>query len=81
MSVSRMEENLNNQLEEQLDDISDRIELKGGKYSLRELQTLITEKTKMAARSTDQYVHDNPWQTVGIAAAAGLLLGYLFSRK
>jgi len=29
------------------------------------------EKSKAAARATDQLVHDNPWQSVGIAAAVG----------
>jgi len=26
-------------------------------------------------RSTDRYVHDNPWTVLGIAAAAGFLIG------
>src|SRR5689334_10196276 len=33
--------------------------------------------TRAAARSTDRYVRDNPWQTIGIAAAAGVLIGVL----
>ena len=32
----------------------------------------IAEKAKAAARATDDYVHDNPWQAIGIAAAIGL---------
>jgi ElaB/YqjD/DUF883 family membrane-anchored ribosome-binding protein len=38
-----------------------------------------------AAEVTDRYVHSNPWQAVGIvaaaAAAAGLLAGILISRR
>jgi ElaB/YqjD/DUF883 family membrane-anchored ribosome-binding protein len=32
-------------------------------------------KSKEAAAVTDQYVRDNPWNTVGIAAGVGVLLG------
>lgn len=34
-----------------------------------------------AAQDADSYVRDNPWVAVGIAAAAGLLLGGLLSRR
>ena len=36
---------------------------------------------RQAARVTDTYVHDNPWRAIGIGALAGLLLGYLASRR
>jgi len=39
------------------------------------------EHAKAAARATDDYVHDHPWQAVGIAALAGLALGMLISRR
>lgn len=38
-------------------------------------------KAKAAARATDDYVHDNPWQAAGIAAVAGVVLGLLISRR
>lgn len=38
------------------------------------------EKTRQAANATDEYVHDNPWRAVGIAAGVGLLVGMLISR-
>ena len=34
-----------------------------------------------AARATDDYVHANPWRSVGIAAGAGLVIGMLISRR
>ena len=37
--------------------------------------------TPQAAKATDEYVHDNPWQAVGIAAVAGVVLGLLISRR
>jgi ElaB/YqjD/DUF883 family membrane-anchored ribosome-binding protein len=30
---------------------------------------------------TDEYVHANPWKALGIAAAAGVLVGILMSRR
>jgi ElaB/YqjD/DUF883 family membrane-anchored ribosome-binding protein len=36
---------------------------------------------KDAARTTDEYVHEHPWGAVGVAAAAGLLLGVLIARR
>lgn len=36
---------------------------------------------RAAAQDADSYVRSNPWLAVGIAAAAGLLLGGLLSRK
>lgn len=40
----------------------------------------VLEKGKQAATATDEYVHDNPWQAVGIAAGVGMLIGMLISR-
>ena len=39
------------------------------------------EQTRVAAKATDDYVHENPWTAVGIAAAVGVVLGVLMSRK
>ena len=47
---------------------------------LGEAQEAMLEKTKQAARATDEYVHENPWRAVGIAAGAGLIVGMLISR-
>ena len=37
-------------------------------------------KAKQAAKVTDEYVHENPWRAVGIAAGVGLVVGMLISR-
>lgn len=47
---------------------------------LGEAQEAMLEKTKQAARATDEYVHENPWRAVGIAAGVGLVVGMLISR-
>lgn len=55
--------------------------LRAAKARLADAQTALVEKTKIAAKATDDYVHENPWKAVGIAAVAGLLLGALISRR
>ena len=50
-------------------------------YLTDEEERALLEKTKQAARATDDYVHDNPWQAVGVAAAIGLALGVLIGRR
>lgn len=47
---------------------------------LLEAERAVVERTKVAAKATDEYVHENPWQAVGIAAAAGVLVGMLIGR-
>ena len=51
------------------------------KVKLTDAERVLLDKTKDAAKATDEYVRDNPWQAVGIAAAAGLVLGVLISRR
>ncbi len=55
--------------------------LASAKVKLTEAERVLLEKTKQAAKVTDEYVHENPWQAVGIAAMAGLVLGILISRR
>jgi ElaB/YqjD/DUF883 family membrane-anchored ribosome-binding protein len=39
------------------------------------------ERARLAAAATDDYVHDNPWSSIGAAAAVGLLIGVLLGRR
>jgi len=55
--------------------------LQAAKVRLEDAQAIAVEKTKAAARATDDYVHDNPWQAIGAAAVVGLILGALISRR
>jgi ElaB/YqjD/DUF883 family membrane-anchored ribosome-binding protein len=48
---------------------------------LAEAQATVVEKVKVAAKTTDDYVHDNPWNAVGVATAIGLAIGVLISRR
>jgi ElaB/YqjD/DUF883 family membrane-anchored ribosome-binding protein len=55
--------------------------LDSAKVKLELLGEEAADQARAAARATDDYVHDNPWQAVGIAALAGLVLGILISRR
>jgi ElaB/YqjD/DUF883 family membrane-anchored ribosome-binding protein len=43
--------------------------------------TTVQDGAKAAMTTTDTYVRDNPWRAVGIAAAAGAIIGFLASRR
>jgi len=64
-------------------DLRSQIETKllRAKLSLQELEGQAVDQAKAAARATDDYVHDNPWQAIGIAAAVGILIGLLANRR
>ena len=51
------------------------------KVKLAEAEDIIVQKSRQAARATDDYVHENPWQAVGAAAAVGLVIGLLIGRR
>ena len=54
--------------------------LAAAKARLVVAEEAVIAKTKQAAKATDEYVHENPWKAVGIAAGAGLIVGMLISR-
>lgn len=56
-------------------------QLKALRQRLQTAQGTVVEKSKYAARVTDDYVHDNPWNSIGVAAAVGVLVGILISRR
>jgi len=41
----------------------------------------LVERTREAAKEADQYVHDNPWQAIGISACVGAIVGMLIARR
>ena len=59
--------------------------LNAAKDRLRNLEDAVLEKTRETARATDEYVHENPWQTIGVAAGLsvifGVAVGLLLSRR
>ncbi len=55
--------------------------LASARSKMLDAQDTIIEKSKYAAKATDDYVQDNPWQSVGIAAAVGVVVGLLIGRR
>jgi ElaB/YqjD/DUF883 family membrane-anchored ribosome-binding protein len=55
--------------------------LGNAKEDLMRYQETVVEKTKIAAKATDEYVTENPWKSVGIGAAVGVVIGMLIARK
>ena len=78
MDTPRVREEASDALESIADQIEEGIEK--GKFSFRELQSAMMEKTKAAAHSTDVVVHENPWAAVGVAVGLGLAIGLLMPR-
>lgn len=57
------------------------VRLRDAKERVIDLEHAVIDKTKAAARATDDFVHDEPWKAVGVAAALGLALGVLIGRR
>jgi len=48
---------------------------------LGNIEDVVMDTGKQVVRATDDYVQTNPWQAVGIAAAVGLVIGLLISKR
>jgi ElaB/YqjD/DUF883 family membrane-anchored ribosome-binding protein len=57
------------------------LRLRDAKERVLDLEAAVIDKTKAAARATDDFVHEEPWKAVGVAAALGLALGVLIGRR
>lgn len=55
--------------------------LEQAKAKLTAAEAAALDKAKLAASATDEYVHQNPWKAVGVAAGVGLILGMLIGRR
>jgi ElaB/YqjD/DUF883 family membrane-anchored ribosome-binding protein len=51
------------------------------KQSIEGMSETLVKRARKTAETTNAYVHDKPWNAVGVSAAAGLLVGYLLTRK
>ena len=51
------------------------------KGRLVDAQAAVFERTRQAAKDADRYVHDNPWQAIGISACVGAIVGMLIARR
>lgn len=51
------------------------------RVELAHLQEVAVAKAKAAGHATDEFVHENPWKSIGVAAGAGLVIGLLIGRR
>ncbi|WP_189482425.1 DUF883 family protein [Alishewanella tabrizica] len=49
--------------------------------ALHHTEETVTAKAQHVSDSTNEYVQKNPWTSVGIGAAVGLVLGVLLSKR
>jgi ElaB/YqjD/DUF883 family membrane-anchored ribosome-binding protein len=52
-----------------------------GKKALSDAEQIVMQRSKEAADIADDYVRENPWSAIGIAAGLGLLVGMLMRRS
>ncbi len=55
--------------------------VRAAKVKVAQAQDVMADRAKAAAEATDDYVHAHPWKAVGFAAAIGVILGMLISRR
>src|SRR5690554_4826326 len=51
--------------------------LRRASNSVTDAQDAVIMRGRAAARATDDYVHDNPWRSLAVALAAGVVVGLL----
>jgi ElaB/YqjD/DUF883 family membrane-anchored ribosome-binding protein len=51
------------------------------KARLLDAEHALMERGRQIARNTDDYVHQHPWTSIGVAAGVGLLLGVVIGRR
>ena len=55
--------------------------LSDARARLSAAEAALLDKTRAAAQATDAFVHESPWQAVGIGAGVGFLLGLILGRR
>jgi ElaB/YqjD/DUF883 family membrane-anchored ribosome-binding protein len=51
------------------------------KVDLNHLQNAALLQAKAASHAADEFVHQHPWSSIGIAAGVGLLMGVVATRS
>ena len=71
------------QASESAADVRGRVQarMEQAKADLVHLQQAAVAKAKAAGHATDEFVHENPWKSIGIAAGIGLVVGLLVGRR
>ena len=68
---------------EQAEELREQIRTSRGRArsTLHNAEDSLRDRGKAAVQATEGYVHTHPCQTLGVAAAIGLLLGMLITRR
>jgi ElaB/YqjD/DUF883 family membrane-anchored ribosome-binding protein len=66
-----------------LADLRERVKenLRVAREKLADAEATIRAQARRVAYAADDYVHDNPWSSIGAAAALGILIGVLVGRR
>lgn len=51
------------------------------KTSAGDMGSAVAQRARRSAAATNEYVHEQPWKAIGIAATVGLLLGVVLARR
>lgn len=67
----------------QLDNVKSKVQAQydAARGKLGEIQSTVSEGARVAATNANAHVRANPWQYIGIAAAVGLLVGFVAARR
>lgn len=41
----------------------------------------VRDRAEEVSEATDEYVHENPWASIGIAAAVGIIIGFVVAGR
>ena len=55
--------------------------LSAAKIKRADAEAAVVDKARQCGRVADDYVHDNPWRSVGVAAGFGFIVGLLIGRR
>jgi ElaB/YqjD/DUF883 family membrane-anchored ribosome-binding protein len=55
--------------------------VRSAKATLADASQPLFDRTRETAAVADDYVHGNPWTVVGVAIAAGVLIGFLAAKR
>ncbi len=57
------------------------VKLTEARSRLDEARIAVTDRARHTADATHEYMMDNPWKVVGLAAVIGLIIGVIASRR
>ena len=72
-----------NDINERTEDIQDQVEEAAGnlKQRAQQWQQTAKEKALKLSRTTDAYVHENPWNVIGMVAVFAFTIGFLCGNR